>query len=581
VAEVPAVRLLLERASAAAPDFVLDAGNASAVAALCRGLDGLPLALELAAPRLRAMSPAEIVDRLDARFGLLAGGRSAAVGRHRTLRTVVDWSYELLDCAERHVFEQLSVFAGAFTLAAAEAVCSGGAAGQAIDLDVASVVASLVDRSMVTADPRPAPTRYSLLETLRAYGRDRLARGDPSAAHRAHAEYLVAVAEAADVAVRGPDEGVQIDELARTVDDLRAAHRWALAHDLGLAARLSAALVWFAKFHLPPEVPLWAEQVAEAALRHPDRPVPRTPAVLAIAAAGARTRGDFARAGELAERALASGRPDDPGLRYPLMVQSGLALFHGRLDEADRLADRAAQLARAAADPGWVVHAVVNRSVAAAYGGDLPRARELAAEAEAEARPTRNPTALGWASYAAAEAVSAEDPDRATELLTRSRAHAAAGRDRYLAGVALVALAALHGRHGDPAAALQLSADVIDHWHRAGNWTQQWTTLRNVVELLVRLGADDHAVVLDAAVESRATAAPAFGKAAERQQRARLALRARLGAAAVRDAADRAGALLDDEVVALARATIAEVAAQRLPVTILTDTDSSSAVPTA
>jgi ATP/maltotriose-dependent transcriptional regulator MalT len=217
--------------------------------------------------------------------------------------------------------------------------------------------------------------------------------------------------------------------------------------------------------------------------------------VLAVAATGARTRGDFARADELAERALASGRPNDPELRYPLMVQSGLALFHGRLDEADRLADRAAQLARAAADPGWVVHAVVNRSVTAAYGGDLPRARELAAEAEAEARPTRNPTALGWASYAGAEAVSGEDPDRATELLTRSRAHAAAGRDRYLAGVALVALAALHGRHGDPAAALQLSAEVIDHWHRAGNWTQQWTTLRNVVEPLIRLGADDHAVV--------------------------------------------------------------------------------------
>jgi predicted ATPase len=153
VGQVPAVRLFLERAAAAAPDFVLDAGNAAAVAALCRGLDGLPLALELAAPRLRAMSPAEIVDRLDARFALLAGGRSAGDGRHRTLHTVVDWSYELLDCAERHVFEQLSVFAGAYTLAAAEAVRSGGAPRPAIDFDVASVVASLVDRSMITAEP--------------------------------------------------------------------------------------------------------------------------------------------------------------------------------------------------------------------------------------------------------------------------------------------------------------------------------------------------------------------------------------------------------------------------------------------
>ena len=468
---------------------------------------------------------------------------------------MVDWSYELLDDTERAVFERLSVFAGTFTLAAAETVCA--------DVEdrtgVAGVVAGLVDRSMVVADAGTGPTRYVLLETLRAYGRGRLgARGAEPAARRAHAEHAVAVAEAADAGLRGPDEARWADELIRATDDLRAAHGWALGHDLDLAARLSAALVWFAKFHLPPEVPMWAEQVAEAAVRDPAQRLVRAPAVLAVAAAGARARGDFARADELAGRAL-TGPDDDPELRYPLMVRSGLALFHGRLDEADRLADRAARLAEQAADPAWAAHALVNRSMAAAYRGDEARARRLAAQAEALAVRTANPTALGWACYATGEAVAATEPDRAIDLLTRSRRLATSGRDRYLAGVALVALAALHGRHRDPALALRLFAEVIDHWHRSGNRTQQWTTLRNVVELLVRLGADGHAALLDAAVESRATAAPAFGEAAERLARARDLLRERLGGAR---RTDEGAALGDDEVVALARDVVADVLAR-------------------
>ena len=178
----------------------LDASNAAAVAELCRGLDGLPLALELAASRLRAMSPAEIVARLDTRFGLLGGGRAAAPDRHRTLRALVDWSYELLDEAERRVFTRVSVFSGPFTLDAVEAVCP--------EPDVAGVVAGLVDRSMLTADTRATPTRYTLLETLRAYGRERLAAtGAEDTVRRAHAEHAVAVAEAAELGAARPGRG--------------------------------------------------------------------------------------------------------------------------------------------------------------------------------------------------------------------------------------------------------------------------------------------------------------------------------------------------------------------------------------
>jgi predicted ATPase len=552
MAGAAAVRLFADRAAAASAGFTLDASNAAAVAELCRGLDGLPLALELAASRLRAMSPAEIVARLDARFGLLSGGRPAAPARHRTLRALVDWSYELLDDAERRAFIRVSVFAGPFTLDAAEAVCP--------EPDVAGVVAGLVDRSMLTADTRATPTRYTLLETLRAYARERLAAtGTEDAVRRMHAEHVVAVAEAADRGLRGPDEAGWVGELVRTTPDLRAAHRWALDHDLGLAGRLSAALAWFAKFHMPPEVSAWAEQVAEAAIRDPDRPVVRLTAVLGVAAAGARTRGDFGRAEELAARATDTA--DDPDLRYLLMVRSGLALFHGRLDVADRLAERAARLATEVADPAWCAHAVANRSMAAAYRGDPDTARELAGQAAEIAATTGNPTATGWACYAHGEALAGADPPRAIPFFERSRAVATSVQNRYLAGVALVSLAAAQGRLDNPVTALRLLTEVIDHWHAAGNRTQQWTTIRNLVEILVRLGADERAAVLDAGVTGSPTAAPAFGEVAARLDDVRAVLRDRLGPAAFRAAADRGAALDDDEVVALARTTAAEVAA--------------------
>jgi uncharacterized protein (DUF4415 family) len=198
--------------------------------------------------------------------------------------------------------------------------------------------------------------------------------------------------------------------------------------------------------------------------------------------------------------------------------------------------------------------------MAATYRGDAATAERLAEDAVAIAATTSNPTAMGWASYAAAEAVTAADPDRAAALLDRARDLATAVRNRYLAGVALVSAAALHGRHGDPATALRLSGDVIDHWHRAGNRTQQWTTIRNVVELLSRLGADEPAAVLDAAVASRTTSAPAFGAAAARLERARAVLRQRLDPAAYTVAVARGRTLTDDEVVALARDAIARTA---------------------
>jgi predicted ATPase len=552
-----AVRLFVQRATAAQPGFALDVGNAQQVVDLCRHLDGLPLALELAAPKLRALSLADIVDRLDARFSLLSGGRRTAPPRHQTLRAVVAWSYELLDEPDRWVFDRLGVFAGTFTASAAEAVASDRDGA----LDVAVVVARLVDRSMVTAQVGQAPTRYALLETLREYARERLAdREEETAARRAHAEYFAAMAHRADAGQRGPGEGTWVDELVRSLGDLRAAHRWAVRGDLPVAARLSAGLVWFAKFHQLPEVAMWAEETAEEIVRHPEIEVPGAAAVFGSAAAGARARGDHGRAAELAARGVAAGESTgDPGRRYPVTVLSGLALFQGRLDEADRWGAQAAGLALDAADEAWAAHAVANRSLAHTYRGDTQNARRLAQQAAALATRTGNPTARGWAWYAAAEAASGEEPDEAIRLLDDTRAVALSCGNRYLAGVALVSGAALRGRHGDPRAALRSLSEVMEHWRRAGNWVQQWTTVRNIVELLVQINADEPAAVLDAAVESRATSTAAFGEVADRLHLARDRLRNRLGQDVFRVATERGAGLSDDQVVIVARTVIADV----------------------
>ena len=169
---VASVELFVDRARSADATFELNARNRHAVARLCRRLDGLPFAIELAAARVAALSPDDILERLDQRFRLLAGGARTSLAHHQTLRRTVEWSYELLDDRDRTVFDRLSVFAGTFDLAAAEAVAADGSLAEA---DVTDAVVSLVAKSMLTVTETPTGRRYRLLETLRDYGRERLA----------------------------------------------------------------------------------------------------------------------------------------------------------------------------------------------------------------------------------------------------------------------------------------------------------------------------------------------------------------------------------------------------------------------
>jgi predicted ATPase/DNA-binding SARP family transcriptional activator len=250
LAQSDAVRLFVDRATAVQPAFTLDADIAPAVCHICRRLDGIPLALELAAARVRILPPAEIAARLDDRLSLLTSGSRAALPRHRTLRAAIDWSYDLASGRERELFGRLSVFAGGFTLEAAEQVCADQGAEQPEVLDL---LARLVDQSLVVPGDGGSGSgsggggaRFRMLETLRGYARARLAEsGTADQLRRRHAEYLLRLAELAEPQLRGPEQPVWLRRLEADRDNFSAAIDWALDHDPEMAVRLSSALAYF------------------------------------------------------------------------------------------------------------------------------------------------------------------------------------------------------------------------------------------------------------------------------------------------------------------------------------------------
>ena len=242
IEEFASVRLLTQRARAVVPGFEVTEDNAPAVATICRSLDGMPLAIELAAARLRTMAPAQMAARLGDRFQLLTSGSRTAVPRHQTLRAVVDWSWDLLDDAEQALWRRFSVFTGGATLEAAEQVCSGSGlrADQILDL-----LTSLAEKSLLTV--RHDPPRYRMLEIIRAYGQERLAEaGERDELREAHVRYFTALAEASRDHLLAAEQLDWLRRLSEDQDNLHAAVRQAAAAGDGPAAvRLAAALGWY------------------------------------------------------------------------------------------------------------------------------------------------------------------------------------------------------------------------------------------------------------------------------------------------------------------------------------------------
>ncbi len=239
-----AVRLFIERTTAVLPGFTLTDRNTQAVAQVCQRLDGIPLAIELAAARARVLAVEQIAARLDGCFRLLAAGSRTALPRHRTLRATIDWSHELLSEEERALFRGLSVFAGGFTLEAVEAVC----AGEGIEEDeVLDLLSHLVDKSLVVVEERGGEARYRLLETVRQYGHEKLLESEAAEAiRRRHASFFLALAEEVEPKLKGGESRLWLERLEIEHDNLRAALRWAAdAGEVETQLRLAGALWWF------------------------------------------------------------------------------------------------------------------------------------------------------------------------------------------------------------------------------------------------------------------------------------------------------------------------------------------------
>jgi predicted ATPase len=245
-----AFALFTERARAAHPGFTLTPENARAVAELCNRLDGLPLAIELAAARVKLFSPRALLSRLGRRLDLLKDGPRDRPARHQTLRQAIAWSYDLLDEDVRRFFRALSVFVGGCSLEAAEAVCGTGSA-----LDVIDGVATLVDQNLLRRDEdRAGEPRFLMLETIRSYALERLGQsGEEAATRQAHAAYFLALAEEAEAALTGAEQLDWLNRLDTEHDNLRAAVLWAQDHaEAETGLRLGAALwrFWIIRGHI-------------------------------------------------------------------------------------------------------------------------------------------------------------------------------------------------------------------------------------------------------------------------------------------------------------------------------------------
>lgn len=556
---VPAVRLLVDRARAVAPDFAVTADTAGPVAAICTRLDGVPLAIELAAAQLRAMSAAEVADRLDDRVRLLAADRRTASGRHQTLRAVAGWSYDLLTDAERQVFDRVSVFAGGFGIDAAEAVAAGGD----IDADdVADLLAALVDKSMVTCERSARAARYRMLEFLRRFGRIRLARRGGTARHRrSHARWFVGVAERSEELLHGPSEAEAVARLDLEFANLRAAHRWLVsAGDVDDALRLWTALAFYVLFRLSDEILIWAQEVlavpgADAHLRYAQ--------ACATAAICMADGGQRRHAVALAERGLRHVARDDPAARHGLLALALVDFYEGRLEACLRGSGQSRRLATAVDDPYWAALSALHEVLALAYGGDVDAALERAEVQRRLAEASGNPTQIAWSLYARGETLLTDDPGQALALLEEAVGVARSVRNELVEGVALVSITSLRARHGSPEEALRSFGEVIRRWRRSSDWAHQWTTLRNLVELFARIGHDRPAAVLLGAVGAADTAARVYGAQAERLAALDPVLRKRLGPGGFEAATGRAATMVPDDAVAFALEQISEALASQ------------------
>ena len=451
-----AVELFVDRVRWRRPGFVLTPENAPAVAAICRRLDGLPLALELAAARAAVLSPAQLAARLDDALALLGGGDRAAPPRQRTLRATLDWSYQLLGDEERTLLHRLSIFVGGWTLDAAEVICAGGAIPPG---DILVLLAGLVDQSLVQVEEDVATpeVRYRLLEPVRQYAWHHLtATGAEAQLRERHAAFYLALAERVEPLLAGQEQSSWLDYMAREYGNLRAALEWAAAQgEADLALRLGGALWRFWSIRGPVgEGRDWLARLiarAGAAGEGPTR-------AKALASAGllAHQQGDYAAAQPIFEQCLAIRRDlGDPG---PIArALTNLAFVVEDKARARELLGEALVLGRAVGDRASVLRTLNSLGELARDEGDYQRALPLYTESLALCRETGERLGIAHVLHNLGLVLLAQgDTDRAEVHLRESLSVCRELGDRGLVGRCVMALAGVAGARGWPERAARL-----------------------------------------------------------------------------------------------------------------------------
>jgi predicted ATPase len=372
------MRLLAERAKLAAPKFRVTAANADAAVRVCRRLDGIPLAIELAAARLATLSIEQIADRLDDRFQLLSGGGQAVLPRHQTLRAAMDWSYDLLSDPERAVLRRASVFAGGFSLDTAEAVCAGDGVASA---EIRDLLIQLINRSLALSDTVAGETRYRLQETVRSYGRDRLLEsGEHLAVRGRHREWYLALAERAEAELQGSEQRVWLARLEREHDNLRDALGFALDGPPNEAIRLAAALWWF--WHTRGYLSEGRGWLAKALAAGPgDDPRARARALYGAGFLAWR-QGEFDQAQTFGRESLNVARAlgNALGMAAAISLLEQVARSQGHYARAAALPEQSLAMFRELGDTWGIATSLISVGNAARFQGNYGRAREALEE---------------------------------------------------------------------------------------------------------------------------------------------------------------------------------------------------------
>jgi predicted ATPase/class 3 adenylate cyclase len=411
-----ALRLFADRASAVRPDFQVNAENSGDVIEICRRLDGMPLAIELAAARVKVLPVSEIASRLHDRFRLLTGGRRTALPRQQTLEAAVGWSYELLDEPERKLFIRLSVFAGGFTLSAAEVVCAGEGIEVAAVLDLLS---HLVDKSLVVAEE----SRYRLLETLRQYGEQKLAgSGEAEAVRDRHRNFFLALAEEAEPHLRSPEADQWVERLEREHDNLRAALEWSL--ESGQADALQRHVVPLSRFWEHNDYHTEGREWLEKALAQEAWASSRLRAYALLGLVVFVRTYDYRRAEEMAGEALDLLREaeDASGTAEALSALADAVWYRDDFQRAAELAGESLALFRRLDDEWGISESLTQLARAKRDQGDSGRALELFEEAVQLAPSLSEARIINVLMHLAVVVWYEGDPQRATELLEEAMA---------------------------------------------------------------------------------------------------------------------------------------------------------------